>query len=366
MKGRIIRLYPKRQEKEFFSLCFRFNNRAWNMCHANYLAHLQAKKYNLNPGHRNDGKSVTNSKDELDRKADSKIKNYVVKNYGQAWKKHYTEGTGRPRFHSFKKSRKSYTTDKPVFNGNYLLLPKCKNKIKFKGDLLDHDIANITIFMKNNKYYASIIYKNVEITPMVNTNKDLGIDWGESTFLTLSKGIKINPFIDHDLEEKINNLNFDLSKKTLHSKSWYRLKNKIDKLKEKRTNRLKNWYHKLTTKLVKNYDNIFIEKLNYKTIHQEAKKFVSKIKKTYYQFGTIKKMLDYKLSWYKNTKLIEVSAKNTSKICHVCNYVHPDLGIHIREWICPVCKSNHDRDINASINILNRGLGVREELLQTK
>jgi len=363
MKGRIIRLYPKKEEKEFFSLCFRFSNRAWNICHANYLAHVQAKKYNLNPDYRDDGKSITNNKDELDKKADSKIKNYTVKAYSQAWKKFYTEKEANaPSFHRYRKVRKSYTTDKPVFERNKLLLPKCK-PIKFRGELLEEEIANITIYMKNNKYYASIIYKNVEITPLTNTNQDLGIDWGEKTFLTLSNGTKINPIIDYKLEKQINYLQRELSYKTLYSNSWYKLKNKIDKLKEKRTNRLNDWYHKLTIKLVKDFDNIFIEKLNYKTIHQETKRFVSKLKKTYYQFGKVKELLSYKLNWYKNTNLVEVNAKNTSRLCSSCNYLHRDFGIHIREWTCPVCNCNHDRDVNASINILNRGLGVREELL---
>jgi putative transposase len=363
MKGRIIRLYPKKDEKEFFSMCFRFSNRAWNICHANYLAHTQAKKYNLNPGYRNDGKSITNNKDDLDKKADSKIKNYAVKAYSAAWKKFYTEKeAGTPKFHSFQKSRKSYTTDKPVFEGNKLILPKC-NPIRFRGELLNEDISNITIYMKNNKYYASIIYRNVPVAPMVNTNKDLGIDWGETIFLTLSNGTKINPVIYQTIENKINYLQTELSYKKLHSNSWYKLKNRIDKLKTKRTNRLKDWYHKITTELVKNFDNIFIENLNYKNIHQEAK-FVSKLKKTYYQFGKIKELLSYKLSWYKNTKLIEINAKNTSKTCNSCRCIHRNFSIHIREWTYPICKSQHDRDINASINILNRGLlGVRKEPL---
>jgi putative transposase len=363
LKGRVIRLHPKKEEIVFFNLCFRFSNRAWNMCHANYLAHKQAKENNLNPTYRNDGKSITNNKDELDKKADSKIKNYVVKDYSQSWKKFYTEKEANaPNFHSFRKTRKSYTTDKPIFKDNKLILPKCK-PIRFKGQLLNEDIANITIFMKNNKYYASIIYKNVEITPLRNTNQDLGIDWGEKTFLTLSNGTKINPIIDTDLEDKINYYTRELSYKKLHSNSWYKLKNKIDKLKNKRTNKLNDYYHKLTTKLAQDFDNIFIEKLNYKTIHQEAQRFVSKTKKTYYQFGKVKKLLSYKLKWYKNTELIEVNAKNTSKTCFKCNYIHKDFNIHIREWICPHCNTYHDRDINASINILNRGLGVREELL---
>ena len=254
----------------------------------------------------------------------------------------------KPNFHSYRKRKKSYTTDKPVFEGNKLILPKCE-PIRFKGELLNNEIANITIFMKNNKYFASILYKDVEITPLAGTNQDLGVDWGEKTFLTLSNGTKINPIINQKLEEEIDYLNSELSYKKLYSKSWHKLKNKIDKLKSKRTNRLKDYYHKLTTQLVTDYDNIFIEKLNYKAIHQEAKKFVNKLKKTYYQFGKFKKLINYKLNWYKNTILVEVNPKNTSKLCSSCGYLQKNINIDIRNWVCPVCKSNHDRDVNAAI-----------------
>jgi putative transposase len=325
------------------------------MCHENQLAYNQAKQLFNNVSYPNHGKSITNNKDSLDKKADSKIKNYVVKSYGQALKKYYNQETNKPKFHSFRKSKKSYTTDKPKFEGNKLILPKCE-PIKFRGEILNNEIAHITIFMKNNKYYASITYKNVEITPITNTNEDLGIDWGETTFLTLSNETKINPYIDQTLENEINYLQRELSYKVAHSNSWYRLKNKIDKLKEKRSNQLNDWYHKITTELVRNFDTIYIEKLNYMAIHQKAKRYVNKLKKTYYQFGKVKKLLSYKLQWYKNTNLVEVDPKNTSKICSNCNYLYKNLTIHMRKWKCPICKTYHDRDVNASINILNRGL----------
>lgn len=106
---------------------------------------------------------------------------------------------------------------------------------------------------------------------------------------------------------------------------------------------------------MKEYDQVYIEKLNYRHIHQEAKRYVSKIKKTYYQFGTVKTMLNYKLEWYKSTELVEVDPKNTTKTCNVCGYLNNDLTITMRSWECPNCNLYHDRDINASINILNRG-----------
>ena len=56
------------------------------------------------------------------------------------------------------------------------------------------------------------------------------------------------------------------------------------------------------------------------------------------------------------TTLVKVSAKNTSKTCHTCGYINPKVILGIEKWKCPVCSSEHDRDINAAKNILNKGV----------
>ena len=48
----------------------------------------------------------------------------------------------------------------------------------------------------------------------------------------------------------------------------------------------------------------------------------------------------------------------SSKTCHVCGYKNDNLTLSDRDWTCPDCGTHHDRDINASINILNQGLLV--------
>ena len=46
----------------------------------------------------------------------------------------------------------------------------------------------------------------------------------------------------------------------------------------------------------------------------------------------------------------------SSKTCHICGYKKTDLTINNRVWTCPICNTTHNRDYNASINILNEGL----------
>lgn len=65
-------------------------------------------------------------------------------------------------------------------------------------------------------------------------------------------------------------------------------------------------------------------------------------------------MIKYKAKWY-GRQLIFVEPKNTSKTCSSCGFINEQLELKDREWTCPKCGSKHDRDLNASKNILNLG-----------
>ncbi|MDR1820711.1 MAG: transposase [Methanobrevibacter sp.] len=64
--------------------------------------------------------------------------------------------------------------------------------------------------------------------------------------------------------------------------------------------------------------------------------------------------LKYKSKWYgKNFEVVNESY--TSKICSKCGYENDEMNLNVRSWICPDCGSNHDRDVNAAINIRTVG-----------
>jgi putative transposase len=75
-------------------------------------------------------------------------------------------------------------------------------------------------------------------------------------------------------------------------------------------------------------------------------------------WGEFVRQLEYKAQWYGRT-LVKIDRwYPSSKTCHSCKYVLDDLDLDVRTWECPACKTVHDRDTNAALNILAEGLSV--------
>jgi putative transposase len=146
-----------------------------------------------------------------------------------------------------------------------------------------------------------------------------------------------------------------LSKKQKESNSRLKQKSILAKIHEKITNVRVDYLHKVTTEIIKNHDVICIEDLAVKNMmknHNLAQAFSD------VSLGTFYDMLEYKANW--NNKIIVKIDKYfpSSKTCSVCNYINQDLTLKDREWVCPNCNTIHDRDLNASINILKQGLNI--------
>lgn len=113
--------------------------------------------------------------------------------------------------------------------------------------------------------------------------------------------------------------------------------------------------HKISTQLVRDNDIICIEDLNVKGMiknHKLSKSICD------CSWSTFVNMLTYKCIW-NNKQLVKIDRFfSSSKICSECGYKLESLTLNVREWVCPECGKQHDRDINASKNILNEGLRI--------
>ena len=130
---------------------------------------------------------------------------------------------------------------------------------------------------------------------------------------------------------------------------------KLALLYERITNIRKDYLHKISTEIVKNHDIICIEDLTVKNLmknHKLAQAFSD------VSLGDFYSMLEYKSKWNDKTIVMIDRFFPSSKTCSKCNYIKDDLTLKDRKWICPSCNTHHDRDLNASYNILKQGLKI--------
>ena len=222
--------------------------------------------------------------------------------------------------------------------------------MRFNGKIL-----NATVFKKGGKWFVSI---GVEIDnpPKLNakTHKSVGIDLGITDLATLSDGTKAQaPKLLKTKLKQLKRLSKQLSSKQKDSNNREKAKTKLSRLHYKISCIRKDFLHKLTTNLVKQFDVICLENLNVKGMIKNHKLSCAISDLGFYEF---KRQLIYKANIHHKTVKEVDRFYPSSKTCSSCGFVmaKENLTLATRLWTCPNCKASHDRDVNASLNILNK------------
>ena len=184
--------------------------------------------------------------------------------------------------------------------------------------------------------------------------QQIGIDVGIKSFAVLSDGEEVdNPKYLVKSEEKLIKKQKRLSHKKKGSNNRKKTRVIVAKLHKKISNQRRDFHHKLSRQIVDNYNYIAVEDLKIKNMvknHSLAKSISDA------GWGRFLSFITYKAE-EAGCYVEKVNPRNTSKTCSVCGYIHKEMTLSVRDWVCPVCNTVHDRDINASINILNKTIG---------
>ena len=243
-----------------------------------------------------------------------------------------------------------------IENGK-LRLPKLKTIVEVRQSrFFNGIIKNATVSKTpSNKYFVSLIVEEKDVFGTSQTN-EVGIDLGIKDFAVTSNGIKYHLNTQHikKLEKKLKRLQKQFSRTMPKSQNHEKRRIKLAIQYEKITNFKNDFFHKLSRKLVDENQVIAIENLKIKNMIKNYRLAKSIQDSSWNKFVL---MLEYKAKWQCNCQVVKVDTFfASSQTCSNCGYKNSKVkDLSIREWECPKCHATHDRDTNASINILNEG-----------
>ena len=294
------------------------------------------------------------------RDADSVALQQSLRDLDRGFINFFQKRARHPRFKSKHNNHQSYRTinqnNKIRIVGKYIRLPKL-GYVKIRQTMEVGHINNVTIERTPTGKYFVVL--SVEFEPKLRQNNgdSIGIDVGIKEFYSDSNGNVVNnpKFLEKSLK-RLGREQRRLSRKKKDSNNRNKQRIRVAKVYEKITNQRDDFLQKISTMLISENQVICIEDLKIKNMVRNHKlaRCINSV-----SWGKFFSMLEYKANWYGN-KLVKVpTIYPSSQTCSCCGYKNPLVkNLAVRKWECPNCHTKHDRDTNASINILNKGLSI--------
>jgi|AntAceMinimDraft_18_1070375.scaffolds.fasta_scaffold01065_11 putative transposase len=382
-KGIKLKLYPTKVQEAYFKQEVGNQRFLWNkFLYNNIKYHNRTGEFKFYYDMSN---KLPNFKEKYEflKLSNSQALQQTLKDLEQTMKNCFNSGFGFPNFKKYNNRDSFRVPQQFKTKGSKLWLPKVGwirfrcSKSKRKGK-----IKNVTVSRDTDNWYASVC---VEFKPKLlkKTNKKVGIDVGSVRTLTKSDGHYLKAFRNLDRvklvlhkikvvqrqmswkqecwKQRTNRVR--LEKNEVISNSWLKLKFTLQKLYEKLRNLRRDFLHKASYKLVKEYDVIAIEDLRLKNLTKNNKGTIKKPGKNVKQksglnrnllsnsLGTLVSLLEYKCKWY-GKESVKVNPKFTSQICSSCGFKSKTNRKSQSEFECNSCGFKLNADHNAALNIL--------------
>lgn len=268
---------------------------------------------------------------------------------------------GRAKYPNFKKKRNGgsaeFTKSAFRYKDGQIYLAKCSEPLSIRWSRQlpqDTEPSTITVRLEaSGRWSISLLVDNPNLRPLPQVKKAVGVDLGITSLIATSDGTKIaNPKHFERLRKKLKRVQKSLSRKQKGSRNRDKARLQVARVQAKIADSRKDFLHKLTTQLIRDNQTIAVEDLSVKNMVKNPK-LARQIADA--AWGELVRQLEYKAKWYGRT-LVKIDRWfPSSKRCESCGHVLNSLSLNIREWDCPNCGTDHDRDINAARNILAVG-----------
>ena len=361
-KGIKFRIYPNKGQKAFI-------HQTLGCCRFIYNRGLAMRKEGYEKGEKigygQTSAMLTELKKQEEfaflKEVDSIALQQSLRDLDRGFVNFFQKRASHPTFKSKHNRFQSYRTVNQKDNirivGRYLKLPKL-GFVKIRQSMEVGKINHVTIEHTPAGKYFAVLNVDFEPEPRQNCGGTIGIDVGIKTFYSDSNGNTVsNPrYLERSMRKLIREQR-RLSRKRKDSHNREKQRIKVAGVHEKVTNQRNDFLQKQSTMLVRENQTICIEDLNVKGMirnHKLAKSIAS------VSWAKFFEMLEYKAIWYGNEIRRVPTMYPSSQTCSFCGCRNPLVkNLCIRIWECPKCHTVHDRDTNASINILKKGLQMQ-------
>jgi len=361
-KGVKFRIYPNREQKNLI-------NQTLGCCRLIYNKGLamrnEAYQNGDKIGYSQTSAMLTELKKSEDfaflKTVDSIALQQSLRDLDRGFVNFFQKRASHPVFKSKHDNHQSYRTinqgDNIRIVGKHIKLPKL-GYVKVRQSMEIGHINNVTVERTPTGKYFAVLNVEFEPVPKPNSGGKIGIDVGIKEFYSDSNGNMVpNP---KHLEKSMRKLIREqrrLSRKEKGSSNRNKQRVKVALVHEKITNQRNDFLQKESTMLIRENQTICIEDLKVKNMmrnHRLAKAIASVSWSKFFD------MLEYKATWYGNDIIRIPTMYPSSQTCSCCGYKNPLVkNLAVRNWECPECHTKHNRDTNAGINILSKGLHLQ-------
>jgi putative transposase len=215
-------------------------------------------------------------------------------------------------------------------------------------------VKTLTVMRSRAGKWYAVFASEVEAKPIRNRLPAVGVDLGLSSLVALSDGTLIEaPRSYRDAESRLRRVQRSLSRKMRGSRNRGKARLRVASVCEKVANQRRDYAYKTARMIVNRYERVYVEDLKVQNMMRNRR-----LSKSLGDagWGMLRNALTYMAERSEGVTVF-VNPRNTSQLCSRCGaYVRKDLSMRVHR--CPECGLTIDRDVNAALNVLKRGLEI--------